>query len=163
MLRLPKFVITNTYKACVELVKDILKFIGRVLEPITFPWAAAHMTQVYYEITNFYLGRCIKEEVPFIQPTTKDLAYTTTHVKQVYFYDDVKENMAYGPSRMIKLILAPYSVSAPYKAALIDMKERVEEHNAKFIDAEADILSTKMGHSLDIYNNIFGYKGFNNE
>ena len=163
MLNLFKFVITNTYKACKELVKDILKFIGRVLEPITFPWAAAHMTQVYYEITNFYLGQCIKKEVPFIQPTTKDLAYTTSHVKQAYFYDDIKENMVYGLSRMIKLLLAPYSVSAPYKAALIEMKERVEEHNSKFTDVEVDILNTKMAHSLDIYNGIFGYRGFNNE
>ena len=66
MLKLPKFVITNTYKACKELIKDIVKFVARVLEPATFPWAAAHMTQVYYEITNFYLGQCIKQEVPFM-------------------------------------------------------------------------------------------------
>ena len=163
MLRLPKFIVTNTYKACKELIKDILKFITRVLEPITFPWAAAHMTQVYYEITNFYLGQCIKKEVPFIEPTTKDLAYTTAHVKQAAFYGDIKENMAYGLSRMIKLIVAPYSVSAPYKAALVEMKTRVEEHNSRFTDVAVDILSTKMSHSLDIYNNIFGYRGFGDE
>jgi len=163
MLRLPKFIVTNTYKACIELVKDIVKFISRVLEPITFPWAAAHMTQVYYEITNFYLERCIKKEVPFIEPTTKDLAYTTTHVKQAYFYDDIKENMAYDLPRSVKLILAPYSVSAPYKIGLAEMKGRVEEHNAKFADIAVDDLSTKMSHSLDIYNSIFGYRGFDDE
>ena len=161
MLKLPKFIITNTYKAFKELFKDLIKFITRILEPATFPWAAAHMTQVYYEITNFYLGQCIKKEVPFIQPTTRDLAYTTTHVKQGYFYDDIKENMAYDLSRMVKLLLAPYSVSAPYKARLVEMKGRVEEHNSKFTDIAVDILNAKMTQSLDIYNAIFEYKGFN--
>ena len=160
MLSLPKFIITNTYKACKELIKDILKFITRVLEPITFPWAAAHMTQVYYEITNFYLGQCIKQEVPFIQPTTKDLAYTTSHVKRVYFYDDIKDNMTYGLPRMIKLILAPYSIAAPYKEALKQMKDRVEEHNSQFVDEEIDIVSTKMALSLDIYSSVFNDREF---
>ena len=145
----------NSYKACVELVKDILKFISRVLEPLTFPWASAHMTQVYYEITNFYLGQCIKKEIPFIQPATKDLAYITAHVKQAYFYDDIKENMVYALPQVIKLIVAPYSVSAPYKAALVKMQDRVAEHNSQFVDEEANTMSTKMALSLDVYNNIF--------
>ena len=163
MLKLSKFVITNTYKAFKELFKDIGKFITRVLEPATFPWASAYMTQVYYEIANFYLGRCIKKEVPFIEPTTKDLAYTTSNVKQVDFYDDIKENMAYSLRDWLKLLITPYSVAAPYKTALIEMKDRVEEHNTKFTEITSEELETKMMDSLDVYNSIFGSKGFNNE
>ena len=160
MTKFIKFSITNTYKAFKMLFLDIVKFLRRVTEPLTFPWAAAHMTVRYYEITIFYLSRCRAKHVPFIEPTTRDLAYVTSHIKDTSFYSDIKEKTTYAIGAKIKFLLAPYSSAEPYKQKLKELKDIVFEHNKQFQDAEVDEIENKMIDSLDIYNSIFGLNGF---
>lgn len=163
MRRLLKFVVTNTYKAFKELFKDIVKFIKRVLEPLTFPWAAAHMTLLYYEITNFYLNRCKVRVLPFIEPTTRDLAYVTSNIKNTSFYDDIKEKTMYALRDKIKFLVVPYSVAEPYKIKLKAMKDAVEEHNTQFKDIAQGELEIQMSSALNLYGSIFSPVGFDNE
>lgn len=160
MIKFMKFTITNTCKAFKMLFLDVVKFLRRITEPLTFPWAAAHMTLLYYEITVFYLSKCRAKHVPFIEPTTGDLAYITSHIKEAAFYDDIKEKTTYDRSAKIKFLLAPYSVAEPYKQKLKELRDVVFEHNKQFQDAEIDDIENKMVDSLDIYNSIFGPNGF---
>lgn len=163
MRRLLKFVITNTYKAFKELFKDIVKFIKRVLEPLTFPWATAHMTLLYYEITNFYLNRCKVRVLPFIEPTTRDLAYVTSNIKNTAFYDDIKEKTTYALRDKIKFLVVPYSVAEPYKIKLKAMKDAVEKHNTQFKEIDQAELEIQMSSALNLYGSIFSPIGFDNE
>lgn len=160
MTKFMKFTVTNTYKAFKILFLDIVKFLRRLVEPLTFPWAAAHMTLLYYEITVFYLSKCRAKQVPFIEPTTRDLAYVTSHIKDASFYGDIKKKTTYALSSKIKFLLAPYSAAEPYKQKLKELKDVVFEHNKQFQDAEVEDIENKMVDSLDVYNSIFGLNGF---
>lgn len=160
MTKFIKFSITNTYKAFKVLLLDIVKFLRRLVDPLTFPWAAAHMTLLYYELTVFYLSRCKAKHVPFIEPTTGDLAYATSHIKDAYFYDDIKEKTTYGLGTKIKFLLAPYSAAEPYKQKLKELKDIVANHNKQFQDESVEDMEDKMIASLDVYNSIFGLNGF---
>ena len=163
MIRFMKFTITNTYKAFKMLFLDIIKFLRRLVEPLTFPWAAAHMTLLYYELTVFYLSRCKVKQVPFIEPTTGDLAYVTSHIKDMRFYDDIKEKTTYALNDKIKFLLAPYSAAAPYKEKLKGLKDIVATYNKQFQDNSVKDIEDKMIDSLDIYNSIFGHNGLYHE
>ena len=160
MIKFMRFTVTNTCKAFKILFLDIVKFLKRITEPLTFPWAAAHMTLLYYEITVFYLNRCKAKHVPFIEPTTRDLAYVTSHIKDTPFYDDIKEKTTYDRGSKIKFLLAPYSAAEPYKQKLTELSDVVAKHNKQFQDAGMEDIENKMIDSLDVYNNIFGLSGF---
>ena len=160
MIKFMKFTVTNTCKAFKMLFLDVLKFLRRIIEPLTFPWAAAHMTLLYYEITIFYLSRCRANNVPFIEPTTGDLAYVTSHIKDMHFYGDIKEKTTYALNAKIKFLLAPYSAAEPYKQKLTELKDIVADHNKQFQDESVEGIEDKMIDSLDIYNGIFRLSGF---
>ena len=163
MIKFSKFVVVNTCKAFKILFLDIVKFLRRIIEPLTFPWATAYMTVVYYELTVFYLNKCKAKRVPFIEPATRDLVYVTSHIKEASFYDDIKEKVTYDLTSWIKVLLMPYSAAEPYKQKLKGLQGEVAKHNEQFKDAEVDDIENKMIDSLDIYNDIFGRSGFYNE
>lgn len=163
MTKFSRFVVINTYKAFKMLFLDIIKFLRRVVEPLTFPWATSYMTKVYYELTAFYLNRCKTKGVPFIEPVIRDLAYTAAHIKETSFYDDMKNEATYTPISWIKVLLAPYSAAEPYKQKLKGLRDKVSKHNEQFKDAGVDDIENKMMDSLDVYNSVFGRNGFYNE
>ena len=156
MIEYVQFVVTNTYKAFKTLFFDIRRFFKELVEPLTFPWAAAHMALLYCEVTTFYLDKCKAIGVPFMEPDTTDMVYVTTHIKEVPFYNDIKEKVAYDLSAKIKLILVPYSVAAPYIQQLKSLQDSATKHNEQFSDIETTEMENKMLESLDLYHSVFG-------